>query len=67
MNTATEVKRAITRIANMVLNGGLDPKQANTILYGCNIILSAIRTDEQEKRMDELEKALEEIEGRDHR
>jgi len=42
----------------MVLNDELDPKQANTIMYACNIILSAIRTDDQQKKIDELERLI---------
>lgn len=56
--TPAEVRRAISRVANMVLNKELEAKEANTILYACNIALSAIRTDEQEKRLDELEAVL---------
>ena len=38
----------------MILNGQIDPKSANAIIYACNVVLGAIRTDEQEKRLDEL-------------
>lgn len=34
-------------------------KEANTILYVCNITLSAIKTVEQEERLNELERELE--------
>jgi len=53
-----EVRKALSRIANMVLNGELDAKAANTIIYACNVVLGAIRTDEQEKRLDELEQLM---------
>lgn len=55
LTTATEVRRALTRVSNMVLNGELDPKRANAIILACNAILSSIRTDEQGKKMAELE------------
>ncbi len=58
LSTGNDVRRAISRVANMVINGELDPKSANTILYACNISLSAIRTDEQQKKIDELERIL---------
>lgn len=48
----------MNRVANMVLNGELEAKDANAIMYACNITLAAIRTDEQEKRLDELEQLL---------
>lgn len=62
LSTARDIRHSISRVANMVLNGDLDPKAANTILYACNAALSAIKTDEQEKRLDELERLLQEHE-----
>ena len=37
MGTSTEVRRTVNRIANMLLNGNIDPKTANAILYACNV------------------------------
>ena len=61
LTTATEVRRALTRVSNMVLNGELDPKRANAIILASNAILSSIRTDEQGKKMAELEELLAEL------
>ena len=61
LTTATEVRRALTRVSNMVLNGELDPKRANAIILACNAILSSIRTDEQGKKMSELEELIAEL------
>lgn len=61
LTTATEVRRALTRVSNMVLNVELDPKRANAIILACNAILSSIRTDEQGKKMAELEELLAEL------
>ena len=61
LTTATEVRRALTRVSNRVLNGELDPKRANAIILACNAILSSIRTDEQGKKMAELEELLAEL------
>ena len=58
LSTARDTRRAITRIANMVLNGEIDPKSANTILYACNAVLGAIRVDEQQQKLDELERLV---------
>ena len=57
--TATEVRRTLSRVMNMVVNGEMDNKTANTIILGSNAVLSAIRTDEQQRRITELEKVLE--------
>lgn len=59
--TATEVRRTLSRVMNMVVNGEMDSKTANTIILGCNAVLSAIRTDEQQRKIDELEKILNSI------
>ncbi|EXG87935.1 hypothetical protein K413DRAFT_4840 [Clostridium sp. ASBs410] len=56
--TATEVRRTLSRVANMVVNGEMDNKTANTIILACNAILPAIRTDDQQKKIDELERIL---------
>ena len=49
----------MNRVANMVLNGELAAKDANAILYAANVILGAIRVDEQQKKLDELEQLVE--------
>lgn len=59
--TATEVRRTLSRVMNMVANGELDNKTANTIILGCNAVLSAIRTDEQQRKIDELERMLNNV------
>ena len=60
MSTPQEVRAAISRVANMVLNGELEAKNANAILYAANITLGAIRADEQQKKLEELKpKAIE--------
>lgn len=61
MSSSREVRRTVNRIANMLLNGDIDPKTANAILYACNVCLGAIRTDEEEKKLDELEKMVREL------
>ena len=60
LSTPRDIRRAISRIANMALNGEMDPKTANAILYACNSALSAIRTDEYDKKLAELEHMLNE-------
>ena len=58
--TATEVRRTLSRVMNMVANDKMDNKTANTIILGCKAVLSAIRTDEQQKKLNELERILNE-------
>ncbi len=59
--TASEVRKTLTRVMNMVANGQMDNKTANTIILGCNAVLSSIRTDDQQRKIEELEKILESL------
>ena len=61
MGTPTEVRRTLARVANMTANGEIDTKTANTIILACNAVLSAIRTDDQQKKIDQLEEILNEV------
>ena len=58
LSTAAEVRRALSRVANMALNGEIDTKVANTIILACNAVLGAIRTDEQGAKIAQLEQIL---------
>ena len=58
MSSSREVRRTVNRIANMLLNGEIDPKTASAILYGCNVCLGAIRVDDQQAKLDELESII---------
>ena len=51
----------------MLLNGEIDPKTANALIYGCNAALGAIRVDDQQAKLDELEKLIKEFEQNEHR
>ena len=59
MTNPGEVRRAMTRVSNMVLNGEITPQQANALIYAGNAVLSSIRADEQERRLTELERKLD--------
>lgn len=67
MSSSREVRRTINRINNMLLNGDIDAKTANALIYGCNAALGAIRVDEQQAKIDELERLVKEMEQNDHR
>lgn len=45
----------------MLLNGEIDAKTANAILYAANVTLGAIRVDDQQRKIDELEQLVEEL------
>lgn len=66
LSTPEEIRKAMARIANMVLNNELEPKEANTLLYACNSTLNAIRTDDYKKKVEELEVMLMEQEKKEN-
>lgn len=66
MGDSGEVRRTINRINNMLLNGEIDAKTANALIYGCNSALGAIRVDEQQSKLDELERLIKEMERNEH-
>ena len=57
-STPQQVRKSISRINNMVANGEMDSKRANTIIVGANAILGAIRLDEQQKQIERLEELV---------
>lgn len=64
LSSPANIRRSINRINNMLLNGELDPKTANALIYGCNSALGSIRVDEQQAKLDELERLVKELEDR---
>lgn len=63
LSTPAEVRRTLSKIANLLLNNQIDAQRATAIINACNAVLSCIRLDEQQKRIDELEKLLDEVEA----
>lgn len=61
MNTATEIRRTLQKVANMVANEEMDQKNANTIIYASNSALACLKYDEQDKRIDELELIVQQL------
>lgn len=63
LSTPAEVRRTLSKIANMLLNNEIDPQRATAITNCCNSVLNCIRIDEQQKKLAELEKLLDEVEA----
>ena len=62
-SNAKEVRVSLSKLVNLVANGDIDVKTANSIAYLTSYILQSIRVDEQEKQIEELKKILEEIQN----
>lgn len=60
LDTPDNIRKALAKVANMTYKGELDTKTANSITATCNVILSGIRIDEQEKKLAEIEQILNE-------
>lgn len=60
LDTPDNIRKALAKVANMTYKGELDTKTANSFTATCNVILSGIRTDEQDKKIAELEQLLNE-------
>ncbi len=65
LSTPEEIRRSISRIANMILNEEIDPLTAKAMIYACNSALTAVRTDEYKRKVEELEALLMEQQERD--
>ena len=63
LSTPKEVRKSLSTVANMVLNGEIEPKKANAFVYVTNAILTSIRIDEQEKQIQELKQIVQEIQS----
>ena len=59
MKTPREVRKTLSRVANMVINGELDTRTANCIVLTANAILNSIRADDIQKQLDKLAAELE--------
>ena len=44
-NTPTQVRRSLSHVNNMVLNGEITAKEANSIYYSANLILKALELE----------------------
>lgn len=65
LSTPEEIRRSISRIANIILNEEIDPLTAKAMIYACNSALTAVRTDEYKRKVEELEALLIEQQERD--
>ena len=65
LSTPEEIRRSISRIANMILNEEIDTLTAKAMIYACNSALTAVRTDEYKRKVEELEALLIEQQERD--
>lgn len=61
MTTSSDVRKALNRIANMLLNDEITVQKANAITYSAKTILEAIRVDDYLSKLDELEGIIESL------
>ncbi len=46
LSSHTEIRRALNRISNLLLNNEIDPKNANAIILACNAIMCSLKAPE---------------------
>lgn len=59
--TPAEIRKTLTRVVNMVVNGQIEPKTANSIVGACNALLSSIKVNDLKNKVDELERLVNEL------
>lgn len=60
-SNAKEVRVTLSKLVNLVANGDIDVKTANSVAYLTSYILQSIRVDEQEQQIQELQEQIKEI------
>lgn len=58
LSTPADIRRSITRIGNMILNGDITHKQGTALIYACNSALNVIKVSKLQSKVDELESLL---------
>lgn len=48
-STTAECRRSLAKVNNMVVNGELDAKSANSIYFSANLILEALKMEHEQK------------------
>jgi hypothetical protein len=66
MSNPKEIRQALVKIANAVVNETIPPPVANSAISACNACLASLRTDEQERKIAELSAVIEELEQKFH-
>ena len=49
-NSATQVRRSLSKVCNMLANNQISPKTANSIYANANLILRAIELEQQNNK-----------------
>ena len=60
-SNSKEIKRSLSKVANLVVNGKLKHYDASCIATICNSILKAEKQLETEKQIEELKELIEQI------
>jgi len=49
MNKPEDVRRTLQKVSEMVVDGSIDTKQANCVIYACQTALTVMKTEEMIK------------------
>lgn len=53
LNKPEDIRRTLQKISEMVVDGSIDTKQANCVIYACQTALTVLKTEELIKDNDE--------------
>lgn len=57
MNKPDDIRRTLQKVSDMVIEGSIDTKQANCVIYACQTALSVIKTEEVIKDNEDRRKS----------
>ena len=53
LNKPEDIRRTLQKVSEMVVDGSIDTKQANCVIYACQTALTVMKTEELIKDNDE--------------
>ena len=53
MNKPDDIRRTLQKVSELVVDGTIEPKQANCVIYACQTALTVIKTEELIKDNEE--------------
>lgn len=59
MNKPEDVRRTLQKVSEMVIDGSIDTKQANCVIYACQTALTVMKTEETIKDNEERRESVQ--------
>ena len=59
LNKPEDIRRTLQKVSEMVVDGSIDTKQANCVIYACQTALTVMKTEELIKDNDERRESVQ--------